>query len=288
MTETTDRNWNGDDFSAAEYAAIAAILRDRRSFELDQYKDRCVRRRIAKRLRDCRATDFASYLVRLAQDDDEMDALLATISIYVSQFFRNLDTFRILEQEILPDLCRRARDAGRRELTPWSAGCASGEEAYSLALLADDLETDGIRIRILATDINQSILDAARDGLFDASRLQEMPQEVRDRYFRLEGGRYRLLERVRDKVEFLRHNVMTSGNYPAAELILCRNVLIYFTRPEQERILTRFATALPPYGVLVLGRSEAMAGNARDYYQSEFPVERIYRRTAGPAPSIVP
>jgi chemotaxis protein methyltransferase CheR len=105
---------------------------------------------------------------------------------------------------------------------------------------------------------------------------------VLEKYFRVENGRYHLIERIRDKVEFLHHNIMRDNDYPAADLILCRNVLIYFTRQEQERILTRFAASLPGDGALVLGRSETMADSVRCYYDSEFPVERVYRRTAEP------
>lgn len=282
MTEPSAHIWTGDDLSDAEFKAIAKLLRERRQFDLDQYKDRCIRRRIAKRLRLCQVTDFASYLSRLDMDRDELDTLLATISIHVSQFFRNPDTYRILEQKILPDLCRRARAAGRTELILWSAGCASGEEPYSLAMLVDDLATTDLDIHIMATDISKPILETARSGSFDASRLKEVPPEVLEKYFQAENGRYQLIERVRNKVEFLQHNLMTATNYPAADLILCRNVLIYFTRSEQERILSRFATELPERGALILGRAETITGSTRQYYQSEFSVERIYRRTAEP------
>ncbi len=282
MTEPTTHTWTGDDLSDAEFTAITELLCDRRQFDLSQYKDRCIRRRIAKRLRVCKVEDFASYLRRLEVDRDEMDTLLATISIHVSHFFRNPDTFRILEQKILPDLYRQARSAGRTELLLWSAGCACGEEPYSLALLVDELDAQDMDIRILATDISEPVLETARSGLFDASRMKEVPQEVINKYFRTENGSYQLIERIRDKVEFLRHNIMTDSDYPAADLILCRNVLIYFTRPEQDRILARFATALPQQGALVLGRAETMTDNIRSYYHSEFPMERVYRRTAKP------
>jgi len=272
--------WSGDDLSDEEFRAITELLRNRRQFDLDQYKDRCIRRRIAKRLRLCQVADFASYLKRLEMDRDELDTLLATISIHVSQFFRNPDTFRVLEQKILPDLCSRARVTGRTNLTFWSAGCASGEEPYSLALLVDDQAATDLDIQVLATDISTPVLETARMGIFDAVRLREVPAAVIDRYFLRTNERFRLIERVRNKVEFLRHNIMTSDEYPAADLILCRNVLIYFTRPEQERILLRFAEILPEHGALVLGRSESITGNIRRYFQSEYPVERVYRRTA--------
>ncbi|MGW8312836.1 MAG: CheR family methyltransferase [Desulfuromonadales bacterium] len=279
--------WSGDDFSDAEFGAITELLRRLRQFDLEQYKDRCIRRRIAKRLRCCRVANVDAYLQRLQTDQDELDKLLATISIHVSHFFRNLDTFRVLELKILPELCRRARVSGRNRLTLWSAGCASGEEAYSLALLVDDLAASDLDIRILATDISQPVLDTAQIGVFDAVRLKEVPQAVIDKYFLEMEGRYQIIEGIRSKVEFLRHDMIAAEDYPAADLILCRNVLIYFTRSEQERILTRFAKALPEHGVLVLGRSESITGNTRAYFQSEIPLERVYLRTAetivGPA-----
>lgn len=287
MVKPNVRTWTGDILTDEELAALTAILRDRHQFDLDQYKDSCVRRRIAKRLRVCRVADFAAYLKQLEEDQDELDTLLATISIHVSQFFRNLDTFQLLEQKILPDLCRHARATGRNGLTFWSAGCASGEEPYSLALLSDALAENDMNIRILATDISQPVLKTARSGLFEASRMKEVPPGVLDKYFLFKDGRYELIERVRDKVEFLHHNIMTDRDYPAADLILCRNVLIYFTRPEQERILARFAAALPEHGVLVLGRAEALTENIRGYYDSVFPVERVYRRTAKPVTASV-
>lgn len=282
MTGMSKQIWTGEDLSDAELLAIAELLRKHRQFDLDQYKDRCIRRRIAKRLRACGVTDFSDYLKRLTIDREELDTLLATISIHVSQFFRNPDTYRILEQKVLPDLCRRARATGRRELTIWSAGCASGEEPYSLALLVDDMTPAGLEVKILATDISAPVLNSARTGVFDFTRLKEVPDAVLDRYFTKENGRYQLVEQVRNKVEFLRHNIMTATCYPSADLILCRNVLIYFTRQEQDRILSRFATALPENGALVLGRSETVTGNIRQYFRSEFPVERVYRRTADP------
>jgi chemotaxis protein methyltransferase CheR len=282
MTELFSQLWTGDDLSDAEFTAVTELLRDRRQFDLGQYKDRCIRRRIAKRLRACKVTDFSSYLKRLEVDRDELDTLLATISIHVSQFFRNPDTFQILEQKTLPDLCRQAQATGRTELTLWSAGCASGEEPYSLALLIDELAVTDLDIRILATDVSEPVLKLARTGQFDATRMNEVPAVVLEKYFRVENGRYHLIERIRDKVEFLHHNIMRDNDYPAADLILCRNVLIYFTRQEQERILTRFAASLPGDGALVLGRSETMADSVRCYYHSEFPVERVYRRTAEP------
>jgi chemotaxis protein methyltransferase CheR len=134
----------------------------------------------------------------------------------------------------------------------------------------------------LATDVSAAVLDAAREGLFEAPRLQEVPPSARARYFRPEGEKFRLVERIRSRVCFERHNIMTDEDYPKADLILCRNVLIYFTREEQGRILSRFAAALPEGGALVLGRAETLVGPERRLFRAEFPAERIYRRGVEP------
>lgn len=283
MTKSSTQIWTGDSITDADFSAIVAKLRTLCQFDLGQYKDRYVRRRIAKRLRACKVTDFDAYLKRLEIDRHERDTLLATISIHISHFFRNPDTFRIIEQKILPRLCREARAAGRQQLTLWSAGCAAGEEPYSLGLLVDDLAAADLDIRILATDVSEPVLEAARTALFDGTRMQEVPPDVRDKYFRAEEQRYRLIESVQKLVEFRSHDIVTECAYPVADLILCRNVLIYFSRSEQEKILLRFAAALPAGGVLILGRSETITGETRHYFNSEFPVERIYRRNSEPA-----
>lgn len=270
----------GDELPDAAFEAIIDQLRIRRQFDLGAYKDRCVRRRIAKRLRSSGAPDVTSYLALLASGDSELDALLVTLSIHVSQFFRNPGTFAVLERRILPDLFRLVRDCGRNELSLWSVGCAGGEEPYSLALLLDELTPAGLKIDILATDVSEPVLESARAALFEPARLAEVPPSIRARYFTAEGERYRLIERVRAMVRFERHDVMTATEFPLADLILCRNLLIYFTREEQVRILTRFAAALPEGGALVLGRAETLTGVERLLFRTEFPVERIYRRTA--------
>lgn len=277
-TEQPNRVWTSEDLAEEEFSALMSLLRERRQFRLDQYKDRCVRRRIAKRLRLIGATDMASYLHRLKTDDDELDALLATLSIHVSKFFRNPDTFRAIERDILPDLCRRVQAEGRKMLRLWSVGCAAGEEPYSLALLMDEIGSGGLQIEILGTDVSAPILTRATQGVYSAERLDEVPEKVRNTYFQEEPEGYRLTYRIRKMVHFERHNIMTATTFPSADLILCRNVLIYFSRSEQERILTRFSEALPDYGALVLGRSETLVGEIRTLFRPEFPVERIYRR----------
>jgi len=242
------------------------------------YKDRCLKRRIASRVRALGLNDPQAYLQVLRRDSAEVDLLMTALTIHVSQFFRNPSMFATLERNILPELIQQVRAEGRGVVRLWSAGCSSGEEPYSLALVASALETTEIPLQIQATDLSPAILEVARAALFEPQRLAEVPAAVRERYFTPEAGRFRLIDAVRRRVRFASHNLLTDPDYPRADLILCRNVLIYFSREEQEKILSRFAAVLPPGGVLVLGKAEMLLGETRNLFRVESPAERIYRR----------
>jgi chemotaxis protein methyltransferase CheR len=268
----------GSEFPEADFQAVREILLARRGFDLGLYKDRCLKRRIATRVRARGFSEAGPYVELLGRDEAEVDALLAALTIHVSQFFRNPSTFAVLERTILPELLRRALSSQGRLVRLWSVGCAGGEEPYSLALLVSELAPGEARVTILGTDVSAPVLERARAGLFDPQRLAEVPPEVRQRCFIREGSAFRLAGEIRRLVEFRRHNVLTETDYPPADLILCRNVLIYFSREEQEKILLRFAASLPAGGFLVLGKAEMLLGEARRLFSVECAAERIYRR----------
>lgn len=269
----------GSDLQDEDFESIRQLLLERCGLDLASYKDQCIRRRVAARIRALGYASFAPYLEWLRADSREAENLLASLSIHVSQFFRNPSTFRVLEQLYLPELIKQASRSGERKLTLWSAGCAGGEEAYSLALLLADLVPADFTTRVLATDISPVALERARRGEFDGARLAEVPTAVRQRWFHPDGTLFRLDDSIRDRVEFACHDLLAGTPYPRADLILCRNVLIYFSREEQEVILQRFAAALPPGGILVLGKTETLLGESRRFFQVEQPEERICRRT---------
>lgn len=270
----------GADFTDEDFQEVVRILQSRRAFDLGSYKDRCIKRRIASRVRAKGLNSSAHYVELLDTDNDEVDALLAVLTIHVSHFFRNPSTFRMLEDKVLPELIETVRQSGHKTLKIWSVGCSSGEEPYSLALLLHEMQTDDIEISILGTDISLPILERAAAGEYDAQRLAEVPDEVRERYFeRLESTRFRLKDEIRQLVEFRQHDVLKETDCPPADLILCRNVMIYFSREEQSKILERFARSLGPDRFLVLGRAETLVGSVRHMFRSEYPIERIYRCT---------
>ncbi|PLY00829.1 MAG: chemotaxis protein CheR [Desulfuromonas sp.] len=263
----------GSEFPEDQYQSICKLLLERRDFDLGWYKDRCIKRRIAIRVRACGMKDAAAYAELLTRDDGELDELLTTLTIHVSQFMRNPTTYKVIETQ-LPLLDTRIRKQGRG-MQIWSVGCSSGEEPYSLAIILDQqgLEAD----RLLATDISAAVLKKAAEGRYDPQRLVNIPEEWHHKYFTREGRWYIVKDRLRRRVSFAKHD-MLSDPYPQADLIVCRNVLIYFSRQQQERILGQFAEALSDQGVLVLGKAETMLGPVREAFRAIDHAERIYAR----------
>ncbi|MDD5286800.1 MAG: protein-glutamate O-methyltransferase CheR [Desulfuromonadaceae bacterium] len=266
----------GDD----ELAEISMILEKRRSFSMSVYKDKCMKRRVAIRMRSSRCHDAAAYCNLLRQSERELDLLLKALTIHVSQFFRNPSMFEKLQREVFPLLYQSCGER-RAPLRIWSLGCAGGEEAYSLAILLREYFPGDLRqiaTNICATDIDEETLHAARKAEFNDDRLKDLPVEFCERYFDQSGSRMKLKDEIREMVTFCRGDIMAVEKFFPSDLVLCRNTLIYFTRPDQEKILNGVADILPIGGILVLGKSETLVGEVRGRFVPVCPVERIYRR----------
>lgn len=249
-----------------------------RGFSCEAYKESCLRRRIAVRMRARGVHTYAQYAAVLDGDGAEYERLLDALTINVSKFFRNRETWDVIAREVLPALWR----ARGGDLRCWSAGCASGEEPYTLAvLLLEHAHRHGVTEvgpRIDATDFDRASLAQARTGEYRAAAFDEMPPELSVRYF-TPGDVRCVSAAARALVRFSQHDVVREPPpEPPYDLILCRNVVIYFDRPTQDRLFARFIDALRPGGYLVLGKVEILFGAARDRLVLEDPRERIYRR----------
>lgn len=265
------------DFSDHDYLRICHILKEQQGFALDGYKDLCIKRRIAVRIRALGLPDPAAYIDGLQDNQAEQEKLLAALTIHVSQFFRNPSTYAALERQILPELLQRTRE-NKSKLRVWSVGCASGEEPYSVALLCRQLMREKDLLSIIATDLSPEILQRAKQGRYPANRLGDVPEEVLQKNFSQDGGYFQLHTSIRQAVRFFRHDILSDPPFYRADLILCRNLLIYFSREQQQRILNKLAEALLPGGYLVLGRAETLVSSTRELFRCIDPAERIYQR----------
>lgn len=254
------------------------IERDR-GFFCSSYKDTCLRRRISVRMRVKGASSFQQYGEILDADPLEYERLIATLTINVSKFFRNPETFASIAAKVLPEIALRPTAVVRI----WSAGCASGEEPYSLAVLCDQHARQHgsapSRFEILGTDVDVHAIASARRGRYTAPAFSETAPAVRDMYFPISDGFHSPSSEIRRLVSFQRADLLDSaGPATRVSLIVCRNVIIYFTRPAQEWLFQRFHEVLLPGGVLVLGKVETLLGKSRGMFDSVSPRERIFRR----------
>ena len=261
-------------------AEISLILEMRRNFSMSVYKDKCMKRRVAIRMRSCRCHDAAEYCNLLRQSEQELDQLKKTLTIHVSQFFRNPSMFNRLQNEVLPSLFQKT-GAGHERLKFVSLGCAGGEEAYSLGIILQEFfsrELLHTPVDILAFDIDADILQAAVRAEYNEDRLKDLPDFMRERYFAPNGHRMQLSAEIKEMVTFHQQNIMDVETFEPCRLILCRNTLIYFARPDQEKILRGIVHILTAGGILVLGKSETLVGDVRRHFTTICPIERIYRR----------
>jgi chemotaxis protein methyltransferase CheR len=255
------------------------IERDR-GFNCQFYKDKCLRRRIAVRMRARGQRTFTDYGALLDREPSEYDTLLDTLTINVTKLFRNAETWAAIEEQAFPHLFE-----GAGPVRAWSAGSASGEEAYTLSILAREwLERQGrareaSRLSIVGSDIDRRSLDAARKGEYPDLSMGETPPAVLARWF-TGGPPWVLKPEARQGVTFERRDLISGEPLAAQHVILCRNVVIYFDREIQERLFRRFYDALVPGGFLVMGKVETLIGEARLLFQPVNNRERIFRRPA--------
>ena len=270
----------------ADEAAFAALTRKisrEAGLTLAAYKDKCLRRRIAVRMRACGVKTYSDYQAVLDRIPAEYERLKDAITINVTRFYRNADTWNLMRGDLIREICQ----ANQGEIRVWSAGCSSGEEPYTLTMLiADHLEQQGTperlrQVTVDATDIDRQCLERARAGRYRREALTELPPVWVERYFEQDGDECRVIERLRQQVQVrsadLSNDPPPRHNY---HLILCRNVVIYFERAAQERVFATCARALAPGGFLVLGKVETLFGPARDRLTLLDPRERVYRLSA--------
>lgn len=254
------------DLNEADFERVRALLTRAAGLVFDECRRDSLAYSLGERLSACGLSRVDDYLALLARPDaaDELQALLNEVTIQETHFFRNPPQFRALRQHVLPQLIKRATASGTRRLRIWSAGCSTGEEPYSVAMLVRELLPllDGWDVKIVATDVSTRALEAARVGRYGARALHTAPREDVERWFVRDGEEYVVRPEVRELVEFRHHNLVTE---PAPferdepiDLLLCRNVTIYFSRDTTRRLMKQFHEALSDGGYLFLGHSETL------------------------------
>ncbi len=261
-----------------DFDELLTFIRDSRGFDFSSYKRSTLTRRIRKRMQDAHVSSYIDYRDRLETDADEYNILFNTILINVTGFFRDPEVWTFLQREVMPELVATL-DPGE-EIRVWSAGCSSGEEAYTLAMVfAEILGLDECveRVKIYGTDIDEEALRDARAGLYPAKALEQVPAQLRDKYFEPNGGQFAVRPDLRKRMIFGRHDVTRDAPISRLHLLVCRNTVMYFNVEAQSQIVERFHFALRDEGFLFLGKAEMLL-TAGDSFETYSIRQRIFRR----------
>jgi len=263
-----------------ELLALADRILEDTGFDVRQYKERPLKRRLAVRLRSCKLTTYTEYGQHLRADPGEYPKLFDALTINVTKFYRNPETYQAVSERVLPIITKDWDQ--KTPLIFWSAGCSSGEEPYSLAILWSEFKRQqGLagQAGVEGTDIDRLSLERAGAGAYAWSSLDEMPRELVERYLRQDGSVYRVAPEIKGLVHLQRAELLELPLFSRVDMIFCRNVLIYFNRTSQEVVFRHFLESLKPGGFLVLGKVETMLGVAKESFIGFDVKERIYRRS---------
>lgn len=254
-------------------------VREQTGIDFTSYKRPTITRRLQRRLAAVGVTTLADYVRYVARNPIEYDRLASGFLIKVTEFFRDPDLFTYLRNETVPSIIRHASERDR-EIRVWSAGCATGEEAYSLAILFAEALGDALgqyNVRVFATDLDAEAVNFARRGIYSRSAVANLPPALLERYFQQVGNDYEIRKNIRALTVFGQHDLAQRAPFPRIDLAVTRNVLIYFTPELQKRALQLFAFSLREGGTLVLGKAESVS-QLSAHFTPEEPRLKVYRR----------
>jgi len=270
--------------------SILDYLLEKRGFDFSGYNPSMVERRIGQRVAAIGCKDFGDYLLYVKERSDEIDNILDVLTINVSRFFRNTLTFELLAEKILPTIITKKLENNDESIRVWSAGCATGEEPYSVAIVLNDLlcrEELTMNSHIFATDIDSKSLDGAIKAIYPISSVENIKYRLLKKYFTQtqSGQSFQVVPEIRDKVLFSfydildkKHKVPPESIFGNFDLVFCRNLLIYFNKQYQETIFERLYQSLSQNGYLILGRAEAPTIKYQRYFKRVFDFSTIYKK----------
>ncbi|KHE72729.1 protein-glutamate O-methyltransferase CheR [Halobacillus sp. BBL2006] len=233
-----------------DYTQFVNHIHTRTGIDLSLYKEAQMKRRLTS-LRDKRGfPDFNTYLLSMSKNPKLLEELLDRMTINVSEFYRNKSRFDVLEKKVLPYLLKR-----NKRLKIWSAACSTGEEPYTLAMILSQYMPLS-KIDIIATDLDEKALDQAETGIYPDRALSELSPSLKQRFFQQEGTFYRLKDELKSCVTFKKHNLLADRYEVNCDLVVCRNVLIYFTEDAKNSIYLNISRSLNPGGILFVGSTE--------------------------------
>lgn len=259
------------------YTKILKIIKSKEDFEFEAYRFPMLVRRIDNRIIQTDQQTPEEYIKYLVDNSEEPKKLLNNFLINVSHFYRNSLMFEYLKAKVIPELISQIKATGQNSIRIWSAGCSRGEEPYTLAILLHEYckkEAPNICINFFATDYDEKAIIQARKGVYDYESIKEMKIKYLDKYFTKSGNKYEISSEIKSMVKFATYNILDKNSYVPSEsifgnfdVVMCRNLLIYFNEDYQNFIFEKLYKSLSPNKILVLGEAEIPMKEFKDKFQ---------------------
>lgn len=245
--------------------------------QCNNYKEDYIKRRLLSRMRSTNSTNYGEYLRYLKANQGEYEVLRNALTINVTEFFRDNDVYEILKKDVLPDLF-----AKRKRLRIWCAGCSTGEEPYSIAMILHDFLTQDktLAAQIFATDIDKVVLAKAQEGVYSQKAMVKLSEsQIHHHFTKLPDGNYQVKPHLKELIRFRAHDLM--GGTPISrwlDLVTCRNVTIYFTEPQKDELARLFHDALVTDGYYIMGKTEYLGRQVENLFVPSNSVQKIFRK----------
>ncbi len=235
----------------AKYEVFKTNINSLTGINLNYYKEKQMKRRISSLLNRNKFNDFDDYFIGLKKDKKLLEEFINYLTINVSEFYRNLSQWQVLQNNIIPNLI----DSNKKDLKIWSSACSTGEEPYSLVMMMSNFFPLN-RIKVFATDIDEEAINKAKQGLYSEKSLNNLPINFKNKYFEKIENSYKIINDVKQRVEFKKMDLLKDRFPSNIDIITCRNVMIYFTDDAKELLYKKFHDALNDEGVLFVGSTE--------------------------------
>jgi len=274
-------NFTYHDISDKDISLLIEYIKVKTNFDLNCYKMPCVKRCIARRTASTDSKDLRSYTSFVIDNKKELEELISLITIEFSSFFRNKEAFEILRSRVLPEIIESKRKKNNNVIRIWSAGCATGEEPYSISILLFQLLAgmiDQFTVRIFATDVDKSSISKAIEGCYIKESFKEMDNTTLQRYFIQVNTFYKVKDFIRKPVFYGVQDIINDPPISHLDLLVCRNVLMYLNKESQSSVFKKFHYAINQGGYLCLGKAEKLPGEYETAFDTVDRSWKIYRK----------
>jgi chemotaxis protein methyltransferase CheR len=249
-----------DGISDQDFELYRKFIYDQSGIHFSATNRSILESRLKERLREKKMESYSEYYALIVKDKEEMKVLLDTVTTNLTRFFRNTAHFDAFEKFVIPDLIKLKQSGSDRKIRIWSAGCSTGEEPFTIAMIAKEILPPGWSVEIVASDISLKSLMVGKEGFYPDSRVQGIPEEFLKKYFERKGNGYQVKDEIKSLIRFDYHNLKYDSGARNLDIVFCRNVLIYFDEVAQKATVERFWDSMSTHSYLFIGHSESLFG----------------------------